>query len=99
MLTARATMASTVLVVPKRQMIRLLRSQHAFSDRFIAHMLGRNARLEADLVDHLFNSSEKRLARTLLLLARMARRACRYECCRESLTKHSPTWSGRRGPA
>jgi CRP-like cAMP-binding protein len=51
-------------------MIRLLRSQHAFSDRFIAYMLGRNARLEADLVDHLFNSSEKRLARTLLLLAR-----------------------------
>jgi CRP/FNR family cyclic AMP-dependent transcriptional regulator len=70
MLTATATMTSTVLVVPKRQMIRLLRSQHAFSDRFIAHMLGRNARLEADLVDHLFNSSEKRLARTLLLLAR-----------------------------
>jgi CRP-like cAMP-binding protein len=68
--TARATMASTVLVVPKPQMIRLLHSQHAFSDRFIAHMLVRNARLEADLVDHLFNSSEKRLARTLLLLAR-----------------------------
>ena len=68
--TARATMASTVLVVPKRQMIRLLHSQRTFSDRFIAHMLVRNARLEADLVDQLFNSSEKRLARTLLLLAR-----------------------------
>jgi CRP/FNR family transcriptional regulator, cyclic AMP receptor protein len=68
--TARATTASTVLVVPKRQMIRLLHSQRAFSDRFIAHMLVRNARLEADLVDQLFNSSEKRLARTLLLLAR-----------------------------
>jgi CRP-like cAMP-binding protein len=68
--TARATTATTVLVVPKRQMIRLLHSQHAFSDRFIAHMLVRNARLEADLVDQLFNSSEKRLARTLLLLAR-----------------------------
>ena len=68
--TARATMASTVLVVPKRQMIRLLHSHHAFSDRFIAHMLVRNARLEADLVDQLFNPSEKRLARTLLLLAR-----------------------------
>jgi CRP/FNR family cyclic AMP-dependent transcriptional regulator len=51
-------------------MICLLHSQHAFSDRFIAHMLVRNARLEADLVDHLFNSSEKRLACTLLLLAR-----------------------------
>jgi CRP/FNR family cyclic AMP-dependent transcriptional regulator len=68
--TATATTASTLLVVPKRQMIRLLHSQRAFSDRFIAHMLLRNARLEADLVDHLFNSSEKRLARALLLLAR-----------------------------
>ena len=68
--TARATAATTVLVVPKRQMIRLLHSDHALSDRFIAHMLGRNARLEADLVDQLFNSSEKRLARALLLLAR-----------------------------
>ena len=68
--TARATAATTVLVVPKRQMIRLLHSNHALSDRFITHMLGRNARLEADLVDQLFNSSEKRLARALLLLAR-----------------------------
>jgi len=68
--TARATTATTVLVVPKRQMIRLLHHHRAFSDRFIAHMLVRNARLEADLVDQLFNSSEKRLARTLLLLAR-----------------------------
>ena len=68
--TASATMATTVLVVPKKQMIRLLHSHHALSDRFIAHMLMRNARLEADLVDQLFNSSEKRLARTLLLLAR-----------------------------
>jgi CRP-like cAMP-binding protein len=68
--TASATMATSVLVVPKRQMIRLLHSHHALSDRFITHMLVRNARLEADLVDQLFNSSEKRLARTLLLLAR-----------------------------
>jgi CRP/FNR family transcriptional regulator, cyclic AMP receptor protein len=68
--TATATTATTMLVVPKRQMIRLLHSQHTFADKFIAHMLVRNARLEADLVDQLFNSSEKRLARTLLLLAR-----------------------------
>jgi len=68
--TATATTPTAVLVVPKRQMIRLLHNQHEFSDRFIAHMLRRNARLEADLVDQLFNSSEKRLARTLLLLAR-----------------------------
>jgi len=67
--TARATVATTVLIVHNRQMRRLLQTEHSFSERFIAHMLGRNARLEADLVDQLFNSSEKRLARTLLLLA------------------------------
>jgi CRP/FNR family transcriptional regulator, cyclic AMP receptor protein len=74
LLTARATMASTVIVVPKPLMIRLLRSHHALSDCFIAHILARHARLEADLVDHLFNSSEKRLARTLLLLAHYGKR-------------------------
>jgi CRP-like cAMP-binding protein len=68
--TARATVASAVLVVPKRQMVRLLHSEQSFADRFLSHILARNARLEADLVDQLFNSSEKRLARTLLLLAR-----------------------------
>jgi CRP-like cAMP-binding protein len=68
--TARATIPTTALVVPKKQMLDLLHTEHAFSDRFIAHILLRNARLEADLVDQLFNSSEKRLARALLLLAR-----------------------------
>jgi CRP/FNR family cyclic AMP-dependent transcriptional regulator len=68
--TATAMTASRILVVPKRQMIRALHQQHALSDRFIAHMLARNTRLEEDLVDQLFNASEKRLARTLLLLAR-----------------------------
>jgi CRP/FNR family cyclic AMP-dependent transcriptional regulator len=68
--TATAMTASRILVVPKRQMIRLLHQQHTLSDRFIAHMLARNTRLEEDLVDQLFNASEKRLARTLLLLAR-----------------------------
>ena len=51
-------------------MIRVLHDEHAFSDRFITYMLSRNIRVEEDLVDQLFNSSEKRLARTLLLLAR-----------------------------
>jgi hypothetical protein len=51
-------------------MIRVLHAEHAFSDRFISYMLGRNIRIEEDLVDQLFNSTEKRLARTLLLLAR-----------------------------
>jgi len=54
----------------KNEMMRVLRTEHALSDLFISHMLARNIRIEEDLVDHLFNSSEKRLARTLLLLAR-----------------------------
>ena len=68
--SATATTDSAVLLVDKDQMVRLLHKQHALSDRFIAHMLARNIRIEEDLVDQLFNSSEKRLARTLLLLAR-----------------------------
>jgi CRP/FNR family transcriptional regulator, cyclic AMP receptor protein len=67
---ATATTDSTILLVDKDRMVRLLHKQHALSDRFIAHMLARNIRIEEDLVDQLFNSSEKRLARTLLLLAR-----------------------------
>jgi len=67
---AAATTDSAVLLVDKDQMVRLLHKQHAMSDRFIAHMLARNIRIEEDLVDQLFNSSEKRLARALLLLAR-----------------------------
>jgi len=74
MATAIATSASTLLVVEKQQMIRLLHEQHALSDRFLAYVLARNIRVEADLVDQLFNSSEKRLARTLLLLARYGKR-------------------------
>jgi CRP/FNR family cyclic AMP-dependent transcriptional regulator len=68
--SATAMADSTILLVDKDQMVRLLHKQHALSDRFIAHMLARNIRIEEDLVDQLFNSSEKRLARTLLLLAR-----------------------------
>jgi CRP-like cAMP-binding protein len=70
MATATATSPSTLLVVGKQQMTQLLHEEHALSDRFLAHVLARNIRVEADLVDQLFNSSEKRLARTLLLLAR-----------------------------
>jgi len=70
MATATAIAPTTVLVIEKNEMIRVLHGEHEFSDRFIAHMLARNIRVEEDLVDQLFNSSEKRLARTLLLLAR-----------------------------
>jgi len=68
--SATASVDSTVLLVDMDQMRRLLHEQHGLSDRFIAHMLARNIRIEQDLVDQLFNSSEKRLARALLLLAR-----------------------------
>jgi CRP/FNR family cyclic AMP-dependent transcriptional regulator len=68
--TAITIAPTAVLVIEKDEMIRALHEEHQFSDHFIAYMLGRNIRVEADLVDQLFNSSEKRLARTLLLLAR-----------------------------
>jgi CRP-like cAMP-binding protein len=66
---ATAMTATTVLIIPKKEMIRLLREQPEFSARFIAHILARNVRIEEDVVDQLFNSSDKRLARALLLLA------------------------------
>jgi CRP/FNR family cyclic AMP-dependent transcriptional regulator len=68
--SATANIGSTILLVDKDEMVSLLHRQHSLSDRFIAHMLARNIRVEEDLIDQLFNSSEKRLARTLLLLAR-----------------------------
>jgi CRP/FNR family transcriptional regulator, cyclic AMP receptor protein len=68
--TATAITSSTVLVIEKSEMLKLLHEEHDLSDRFIRFMLARNIRIEEDLIDQLFNSSEKRLARTLLLLAR-----------------------------
>lgn len=68
--SATAITPSAILHIGKDKMFRLLRKQHAMSDRFLSHMLTRNIRIEEDLIDQLFNSAEKRLARTLLLLAR-----------------------------
>jgi CRP/FNR family transcriptional regulator, cyclic AMP receptor protein len=68
--TATAIVPSTILIVGKDEMVRALQAEPSLSDRFITYMLARNIRVEADLVDQLFNSTEKRLARTLLLLAR-----------------------------
>jgi CRP/FNR family cyclic AMP-dependent transcriptional regulator len=85
MSTATAMAPSRLLLVQKEAMVRLLHHQHAFSDRFISHMLARNIRIEEDLVDHLFNSSEKRLARTLLLLARYGKQ--------DKPTRHLPKLS------
>jgi CRP/FNR family cyclic AMP-dependent transcriptional regulator len=67
--TATAIVPTSILFIEKNEMMRVLCTEHALSDLFISHMLGRNIRIEEDLVDQLFNSSEKRLARTLLLLA------------------------------
>src|SRR4029450_722385 len=68
--TATAMVPATILTVEKQEMVRTLHAAPAFADRFLTHMLTRNIRIEEDLIDQLFNSSEKRLARTLLLLAR-----------------------------
>jgi CRP/FNR family cyclic AMP-dependent transcriptional regulator len=72
--SATSTAPTSVLVIDKDEMIRVLHAEHEFSDRFITHMLSRNIRVEEDLIDQLFNSTEKRLARTLLLLARYGKK-------------------------
>src|ERR1700720_4076457 len=68
--TATAITPTTLLVIEKDELLRVLRAVRELSDQFIAYMLAHNIRVEEDLIDQLFNSSEKRLARTLLLLAR-----------------------------
>ena len=71
--TATAAAPTSVLIIEKEAMIRLLHERSLFSERFMAHLLARNVRFEEDLVDQLFNSSEKRLARVLLFLARFGK--------------------------
>jgi CRP/FNR family cyclic AMP-dependent transcriptional regulator len=68
--TTTAVTPTTLLVIQKEELLRVLHAEHELSDHFIAYMLAHNIRVEEDLIDQLFNSSEKRLARTLLLLAR-----------------------------
>src|SRR3981189_1401478 len=68
--TATAVTPTTLLIIEKNELLRVLHAQHELSDHFISYMLARNIRVEEDLIDQLFNSSERRLARTLLLLAR-----------------------------
>ena len=73
MATATALMPSSILKIDRREMIRTLREEKLFSEVFVTYLLGRNSRIQEDLVDHLFNSSEKRLARSLLLLAQFGK--------------------------
>ncbi len=68
--TATAIASTAILDIEKKEMMRVLHAEHALSDRFMSYILSRNIRIEEDLIDQLFNSSEKRLARTLLLLSR-----------------------------
>jgi CRP-like cAMP-binding protein len=70
MATSTAMVATSILFIEKNEMMRVLRTEHGMSDLFISHMLAKNIRVEQDLIDQLFNSSEKRLARALLLLSR-----------------------------
>jgi CRP-like cAMP-binding protein len=67
--TAICLVPTTLFAIKKKEMIQILSTEHAFTDHFIAYMLGRNMRVEQDLIDQLFNNCEKRLARTLLMLA------------------------------
>ncbi len=71
--SATAIAPTSILVIEKKEMMRVLHAEHTLSDRFMAYILSRNIRVEEDLIDQLFNSSEKRLARTLLLLCRYGR--------------------------
>jgi CRP/FNR family cyclic AMP-dependent transcriptional regulator len=88
--TATAVAPSTVLIIAKDEMVRVLHAELSLSQRFLAYMLARNIRVEADLVDQLFNSAEKRLARTLLMLADTARKINPNECCQGYLNRRSP---------
>ena len=78
--TARTISECAIMRVEKSVFIRALNDEPAFSEMFVAHLLSRNTRFEADLVDQLFNSSEKRLARVLLLLANFAKEGLRKYC-------------------
>ena len=73
MATATAIMPSTLLKIDRREMVQALHENHALSDVFVSYLLARNTRIQEDLVDQLFNSSEKRLARALLLLAQFGK--------------------------
>jgi CRP/FNR family cyclic AMP-dependent transcriptional regulator len=69
MVTATALTRCALMRIERKEMVRVLHAEHAFADVFVSFLLARNVRIQADLVDQLFNSSEKRLARVLLLLA------------------------------
>ena len=93
--SATAVTPSAILRIEKEHMAHLLHKQHSMSDRFISHILTRNIRIEEDLIDQLFNSSEKRLARTLLLLARYGKQAKPTRVVPRSRRRRWRRWSVR----
>jgi CRP/FNR family cyclic AMP-dependent transcriptional regulator len=97
--TATAIAPTTILIIEKKEMMRVLRAEHSLSDRFMSYILSRNIRVEEDLIDQLFNSSEKRLARTLLLLSRYGRNSepqkVRPEVSQETLAEMIGTTRSR----
>jgi CRP/FNR family cyclic AMP-dependent transcriptional regulator len=95
---AKAVLPTTLVRVPKREMLRALHDHPDFSDSVISHMLLRNIRIEEDLVDQIFNSSEKRLARTLLLLARYGAEET-PACFQSSPRRRWRRWWAPRAPA
>ena len=97
--TATALTPTTALVIGKAEMMRVLHAEHALSDRFIAYMLSRNIRIEEDLIDQLFNSSEKGSPAPCCCAPATARRTSRTGSCRRSRRRRSPRWSGPRPSA
>jgi CRP/FNR family cyclic AMP-dependent transcriptional regulator len=94
--TATAVTPSTILLVERHKMVELLHRQRALSDRFIAHMLARSISIEQDLIDQVFDSIDKRLARTLLLLARYGEQGKpRPAIPRLPQTPWPPSWARR----
>ena len=97
--TVSAMSDAVVTRLEKSAIVRLIHEDPAFSELFIAHLLSRAVRVEADLIDQLFNSSEKRLARTLLLLANFGQQGIPEPKIAKSARRRSPRWSERRAPA
>ena len=99
--TASAVTDCTLYRIEKALMVRILHEQLGISELFITHLLTRNTRFEEDLVDQLFNSSEKRLARILLLLAHFgkeSRTESRTETVHPGINPETPCPNGRRQP-
>ena len=97
--TAAALTEGQVLRIARKEMLRVLQAEPAFAARFMSYLLERNSRVEEDLVDHLFNSSEKRLARVLLLLHTSVKTTRQSPFCPRSVKRYSRKWSEPRGRA